>query len=198
MTAAANTPITAADILPPDAYERTRAATRAAMIELKRRRRVAVGPHVTVFFECRDTMLYQIQEMLRAERGGEAQLAGELDAYNSLVPGGAELVATLMIEIDDERLRHMALSGLGGIEETVSLSVDGEEVAARPETEVERTTAEGKTSAVHFLHFPFTPPLVERFRRPGVRVVLAVAHPAYAHMAVLPPGTVAALAGDFS
>jgi hypothetical protein len=196
MTPAANAPITAADILAPDAYERTRAATRNAMIALKRRRRVAVGPHVTVFFECRDTMLYQIQEMLRAERGGEAQLAGELEAYNSLVPGGGELVATLMIEIDDERLRHMALSGLGGIEEMVSLAVDGEEIAARPETEVERTTAEGNTSAVHFQHFPFRAQ-IERFRRPGARVVLAVAHPAYAHMAVLSPDTVAALAGDF-
>jgi hypothetical protein len=190
MTPAANAPITAADILAPDAYERTRAATRNAMIALKRRRRVAVGPHVTVFFECRDTMLW-------AERGGEAQLAGELEAYNSLVPGGGELVATLMIEIDDERLRHMALSGLGGIEEMVSLAVDGEEIAARPETEVERTTAEGKTSAVHFLHFPFARAQIERFRRPGARVVLAVAHPAYAHMAVLSPDTVAALAGDF-
>ncbi|EME71955.1 hypothetical protein H261_00210 [Paramagnetospirillum caucaseum] len=192
------TVITPADILPLDAYERVRPQTRAAIIALKRNRRLAVGPHVTVFFECRDTMLYQIHEMLRAEKGGAAQLEGELEAYNSLIPNGGELIATLMIEIDDEGLRHRVLSGLGGIEESIALEVDGEAVAARPETDVERTTADGKTSSVHFLHFPFTPAQIERFRRPGARVVFTVSHPGYGHMAVLPPATMAALAGDFS
>jgi hypothetical protein len=197
MTAAANDPITATDILPLDAYETIRSQTRAAVIALKRDRRLSVGPHITVFFECRDTMLYQIHEMLRAEKGGEAQLAGELEAYNSLIPNGRELVATMMIEIDDERLRARTLAGLGGIEEMVALEVDGEAIKARPENEVERTTAEGKTSAVHFLHFPFTPAQIVHFGRPGTRAVFTIAHPAYAHMAVLPPATVAALRKDF-
>lgn len=191
------TAITPADILPLDAYEKVRPQTRAAIIALKRDRRLSVGPCVTVFFECRDTMLYQIHEMLRAEKGGETQLEGELAAYNTLIPNGRELVATLMIEIDDERLRHRALSGLGGIEELTALELDGEAIRARPEDDVERTTAEGKTSAVHFLHFPFTPAQIERFRRKAVRAVFTIAHPAYAHMAVLPPAMMASLARDF-
>lgn len=191
------TAITPTDILPLDAYEKVRPQTRAAIIAIKRDRRLSVGPYVTVFFECRDTMLYQIHEMLRAEKGGEAQLEGELEAYNSLIPNGQELVVTLMIEIDDEGQRHRVLSGLGGIEELIALEVDGEAIPARAETEVERTTAEGKTSAVHFLHFPFTPAQIERFRRPGARAVFTIAHPAYAHMAVLPPAMMAALGKDF-
>lgn len=192
------TAITPTDILPLDAYEKVRLQTRAAIIALKRDRRLSVGPHITVFFECRDTMLYQIHEMLRAEKGGAAQLAGELEAYNTLVPNGRELVATLMIEIEDENLRHRALSGLGGIEALTALEVGGEAIHARPETEVERTTADGKTSAVHFLHFPFTPAQIDRFRQPGARVLFTIAHPAYAHMAVLPPAMMAALARDFT
>lgn len=197
MLAAANAPIATTDILPLDTYEKVRAQTRAAIIALKRNRRLSVGPYVTVFFECRDTMLYQVHEMLRAEKGGEAQLEGELEAYNSLIPNGSELVATMMIEIDDERLRARALGGLGGIEDGVALEVDGEAIMARPETEVDRTTADGKTSAVHFLHFPFTPAQMERFHRPGARVIFTISHPAYAHMAVLPPAMMAALAKDF-
>lgn len=192
------TAITPTDILPLDAYEKVRSQTRAAIIALKRDRRLSVGPHMTVFFECRDTMLYQVHEMLRAEKGGAAQLEGELDAYNTLVPNGRELVATLMIEIDDERLRHRVLSGLGGIEETVALEVDGEAIPAHPEDDVERTTADGKTSSVHFLHFPFSPAQIERFRRPGARAVFTVSHPGYGHMAVLPPAMMAALMRDFT
>ncbi|WP_096700971.1 DUF3501 family protein [Magnetospirillum sp. 15-1] len=192
------TAITPADILPLDAYEKVRKQTRAAIIALKRDRRLSVGPHITVFFECRDTMLYQIHEMLRAEKGGAAQLEGELAAYNTLVPNGRELVATMMIEIDDERLRARVLAGLGGIEETIALEVDGEAIPARPEDDVERTTADGKTSSVHFLHFPFSPAQVDRFRRPGARVVFSVSHPGYGHMAVLPPAMIAALMRDFT
>lgn len=192
------TAITPTDILPLDAYEKVRPQTRAAIIALKRDRRLSVGPHVTVFFECRDTMLYQIHEMLRAEKGGAAQLAGELGAYNTLIPNGTELVATLMIEIDDERLRARVLAGLGGIEETIALEVNGEAIAARPEDDVERTTADGKTSSVHFLHFPFTPARIERFRRPDARVVFSISHPGYGHMAVLPPAMIAAVMRDFA
>ncbi len=192
------TAITSTDILPLDAYEKVRPQTRAAIIALKRDRRLSVGPHITVFFECRDTMLYQIHEMLRAEKGGAAQLVGELEAYNTLVPNGKELVATLMIEIDDEKLRARVLAGLGGVEEAIAIEVDGEAIAARPEDDVERTTADGKTSAVHFLHFPFTPAQIEHFRRPGARVVFTVSHPGYGHMAILPPAMIGALMRDFT
>lgn len=192
------TAITPSDILPLDAYEKVRQQTRTAIIALKRDRRLAVGPHVTVYFECRDTMLYQVHEMLRAEKGGDAQLKGELAAYNSLVPNGHELIATLMIEIDDERLRGRVLAGLGGIEETIALEVNGQTIAAHPERDVERTTAGGKTSSVHFLHFPFMPPQIESFRTPGARIVFTISHPGYGHMAVLPPAMIAALGQDFT
>jgi hypothetical protein len=192
------TAITPTDILPLDAYEAVRKQTRAAIIALKRDRRLSVGPHITVFFESRDTMLYQIHEMLRAEKGGAAQLEGELEAYNSLVPNGHELVATLIIEIDDERLRRRVLAELGGIEETIALEVEGEAIPAHPEKDVERTTADGKTSSVHFLHFPFNPAQIKHFRRPGARVVFTISHPGYGHMAVLPPAMTGALARDFA
>src|SRR5690606_12633858 len=97
----------------------------------------------------------QIQEMLYIERGGDAQLTDELAAYNPLIPQGRELVATFMIEIEDEARRRRILAKLGGIEKTITLEIDGAAIQAVPEADQERTTATGKTSSVHFLHFPF-------------------------------------------
>lgn len=190
-------PISAADILPLDQYEAVRPARRKALVELKRDRRVAVGPHVTAYFECFDTMLHQIHEMLRIEKGGAAQLEGELEAYNALVPGGDELVATVMVEIDDERLRHRVLSGLGGIEHAFSIEVGGERVAGEAEDDLDRTTADGKASSVQFVHFRFTPGQIAAFRRPGAGAVLRIDHPNYGHMAAIPEPVRAALAADF-
>ena len=189
--------ITRADIMAMDEYATVRDARRKALTELKRHRRVAVGPDVTFYFENYETMWMQIHEMLRIEGGGEAQIDDELAAYNPLIPKGRELVATMMIEIDDEARRARALAGLGGIEETVSLSLAGDKVAAVSETEVERTTEEGKTSSIHFLHFPFTDVQVAAFRDPETQTVLAIAHANYGHMAVLPPDVKQALAADF-
>lgn len=110
-----------ADILDWDAYARIRKERRAGMVALKRNRRIQVGPNATVHFESFDTMLYQVQEMLHTERGGEAQIPDELEAYNPLVPQGNELVATLMLEMADPEKRSEFLAGLGGVEQTVSL-----------------------------------------------------------------------------
>lgn len=195
---APRTEITRADILPFEEYERVRPDRRRAMVALKHRRRVAVGPYLTVQFECWDTMWYQIHEMLRIERGGEGQIPGELEAYNPLVPGGDELVATVMIEIDDEIRRRRVLATLGGIETAIAIDVDGERIRGEAEDDVERTQADGKTSSVHFLHFRFTPAQVERFRHPGTRAVLVVDHPHYAHMAVIPDAVRQTLAEDFA
>jgi hypothetical protein len=186
------------DILPQNQYAAERAARRQAIIALKRARRAPVGPFATFYFENYDTMLQQVQEMLHIERGGAAQLADELGAYNPLIPQGRELCATFMLEIADEGVRARALAGLGGIDEAVYLDVGGARIRAAPETEIERTKEDGKTSSVHFLHFPFTDAAADAFKTPGARVVLGVEHPRYAHMAVLSEETRAALAQDLA
>lgn len=193
----AKTEITRADIMPIDEYAKTRRQRRPAMTELKKTRRLAVGPDAMFSFECYETMWHQIHEMLYIEKGGEDQIADELAAYNPLVPKGDNLVATLMFEIDDADRRARVLARLGGVENTVTLSVDGETIRAVPEGDVERSTAAGRASSVHFLHFPFTPTQIEMFAKPGADVTLGVGHENYGHMARLPEAVRAALARDF-
>jgi hypothetical protein len=189
--------ITAADIMPAAEYAKQRMELRRKVGAMKRNRRVEVGPHITFYFESYDTMWLQVQEMLHIERGGEAQLVDELQAYNPLIPNGSELVATFMIEIDDPDRRRRILGRLGGIEETAFLRFGGETVKAMAETDQDRTTAEGKASSVQFVHFPFTPAQIEAFRKPGAEVVLGFGHPQSAHMAVMPDAVRAELARDF-
>jgi hypothetical protein len=189
--------ITAGDILPAEAYAAQRTEWRARIGAAKRLRRLDVGPYVTFYFESWQTMWLQVQEMLHIERGGAAQLADELTAYNPLVPNGRELVATFMIEIDDADRRTRVLGALGGIEAAAFLEIAGETVRGVPEADQDRTTAEGKASSVQFVHFPLSPAQIAAFRSPGARVVLGLAHPAYSHMAVLPEPVRAALADDF-
>ncbi len=186
-----------ADIMTMEAYGEVRRERRRAMSALKRDRRVAVGPDATFYFESYDTMWHQVHEMLYIERGGEAQIAGELEAYNPLVPKGRELVATLMIEIDDPGRRARVLAGLGGIEEAIFIEVDGGRIAGDSEADLDRTTADGKASSVQFIHFPFTDAAIAAFRAPGARVVLGIEHPNYSHMAVVSESVRAALGGDF-
>jgi len=191
-------PLTRADILNPDDYERRRPELRAANIARKRLRRVHVGPFATFYFECRETMRMQIQEMLRIERGGEEQIAGELEAYNPLIPRGSELVATMMLEIDDAAHRAAVLARLGGIETTIALTVAGGRIPGVPtDPEEERTTPEGKTSSIHFLRFAFDAPAIAAFRAPGAQVALGVGHPNYTHTALVPEPVREALAKDF-
>ena len=185
------------DLMPMEDYARARKARRRSITELKKNRRVAVGPDATFYFECFQTMWHQVHEMLYIEGGGEDQIAGELEVYNPLIPKGAELVATLMLEIDDAVRRARILGGLGGVEETVSLTIGEEVVEGVADKDVDRTTTAGKASSVQFIHFPFTPAQIAMFRRPGIRVVLGVGHPNYRHMAVLPESVRAALSGDF-
>jgi hypothetical protein len=190
--------ITRADILPMPVYAKERADRRRQMTELKRNRRLAVGPHVMLLFESFETMLHQVHEMLHIEKGGEAQIEDELAAYNPLIPDGRSLVATMLIEIEDAERRARLLATFGGIEETVGISFDGDVVKASPELDVERTTPDGKTSSVHFLKFFFTPAQIEVFRKPGTRVVIGVRHPNYDHMAALPEAVRSELARDFA
>lgn len=190
--------ITRADIMPMADYAVVRKQRRTDASAIKKSRRVEVGPYATFYFESYDTMWIQIHEMLHIEKGGEAQVADELAAYNPLVPKGRELVATLMFEIPDEERRDRELRRLGGVEDTVTLKVGAETIAAVPEDDVERTRDDGKTSSVHFLHFPFNDAQVAGFHDPAVEVLIGIGHPNYGHIAVLPVEARKALAGDFA
>jgi hypothetical protein len=195
---AAERRITRADLLPLAEYVKVRKERRQAVLAAKRLRRLEVGPVATFYFENFDTMWLQIQEMLYIEKGGEGQVEDEIAAYNPLIPQGAELVATVMFEIDDPVRRKTMLERLGGVERTAFLEFAGESVAGEPEGDVERTTEEGKTSSVHFLHFRFTPAQIAKFRTPGTQVLVGFRHSAYGHMAVMLEVVRAALAQDFA
>jgi hypothetical protein len=198
MTAEART-ITRDDVLSMDEYGKVRAAKRREVIEIKKPRRVAVGPDATFYFENYATMWAQIHEMLWIERGGEAQIADELSAYNPLIPQGNELIATLMFEIDDAVRREGTLRKLTHVETMCSLRFAGETVTAVPtdDDHVERTKADGKTSSIHFLRFRFTPEQAQQFVATD-EVQLAISHPEYGHIAVLSAAAKDALASDLA
>jgi hypothetical protein len=186
------------DLLSLAEYETRRKALKQNLIPVKKQRRAEVGPFATFYFENYATMWLQVQEMLRIEKGGADQIPGELDAYNPLIPQGDELIATLMLEIEDEKRRNTVLLTLGGIEENVFLEIGSDTIKATPTEYDDRTTADGKTSSVHWLRFKFTPEQKQRFADSQERVVLGLSHPGYGHMAVLSAETRAALAKDFS
>jgi Protein of unknown function (DUF3501) len=189
--------ITPADILPPAEYAKRRAAMRAEIVAKKKNRRLEVGPVATFYFECYETMLQQVQEMLHIERGGEAQIADELSAYNPLIPKGSELVATVMFEIDDPVRRARVLGRLGGVENAMFIKLGEEKVMGVAEPDQDRTNAEGKASSVQFMHFPFSRAQIERFRKAGETIIVGIEHENYAHMAVMSDAVRKELAGDF-
>ena len=190
--------ITQADILSAGEYDQQRKSLKANLIPMKKLRRIEVGPFATFYFENYATMWLQVQEMLRIEKGGAEQIEGELAAYNPLIPQGSELIATLMLEIEDEKRRNAVLLTLGGIEETVFMEIGGDVIRATPTEYDDRTTADGKTSSVHWLRFSLTPEQIAHFRSGTERVVLGVSHRNYGHMAVLGADTRAALTADFA
>jgi hypothetical protein len=190
--------ITPADIVPYADYAARRAALRQSLIATKKNRRVEVGPFATFHFENYETMWAQVQEMLHIEKGGAEQEAGELETYNPLIPQGNELIATLMLEIEDPVRRETVLRQLAGIEESVSFEIAGVRIRGTPTEYEDRTTPDGKTSSVHWVRFVFTPPLKKAFVDPGTRVVLSIGHPNYGHMAILSPAMRAELAKDFA
>lgn len=194
----AKTTITRADILPLDEFVKVRKDKRAEVVAVKKNRRVGVGPFTTFYFENYATMWWQIHEMLFIEKGGEEQVADELAAYAPLVPKGRELVATFMIEIDDPVRRPAMLAQLGGIDTAIFMEFGNHKVKAVPEDDAERTRADGKTSSVHFLRFPFTGEQVAAFKLPGTRVILGIEHPNYGHLAVMPEAVRESLAQDFA
>jgi hypothetical protein len=189
--------LTSRDILDMESYMKIRQERRVKILDKKKLRRVAVGPYATFYFESYETMWYQVQEMLRIEKGGEAQLNDELEAYNPLIPKGMELVATVMFEIDNANIRTALLSGLGGVEKNIIMQLDDEYIVAKAEQDLDRTNADGKASSVQFVHFNFTIPQIKKFKEHTSIITVGINHPKYGHMAVLNTETQTELGLDF-
>jgi len=189
--------LTRDDFLPPAEYQPVRRERRRRLSEVKRQRQVEIGPIAIMHFENLETVRHQIQEMLYIEKGGDAQLKEELEAYGPLIPQGADLVATVMFEIADPVRRDAELGRLGGVANHAYIDVDGQRVRSEPDPTRENTSAEGKASAVQFLKFTFALDLISRFKTPGAQIVVGFDHPNYAHMIALPDSARSALAKDF-
>jgi hypothetical protein len=164
------------DIVGIAAYEKTREKSRQRIIELKKRRRISVGDNVTLVFEKRDTVIFQIQEMMRAEKIADLdKIREEIEVYNELIPARGELSATLFLEIEDQtQLREDLLQFLG-IDEAVYLKVGGHSIHARFE---EGRSKEDKISAVQYIKFPFDEAALQAFVK-GEKAELVIDHPNY-------------------
>ena len=185
-------------IIPLPQYAGERAERRKRITELKKNRRLEVGPFATFYFESYDTMLHQVHEMLFIEKGGAEQLPDELAAYNPLIPQGSELVATVMFEIDDPLRRARVLANLGGVEHKAFIRVGSDTIRGVAEEDQERSREDGKASSVQFMRFPFTPAEVAAFRGGAGDVIVGFDHPHYGHMAVMPAAVRQALSQDFA
>ena len=169
------------DLMSLEEYSQKRSEIRQQIIAHKRARTLHIGPNLTLLFEDRETMRYQVQEMLRAERIFEAAgIQDELDAYNPLIPDGSNWKATMLIEFGDVEKRREALSKLIGIEDKVWVRVRGHaQVFPIADEDLERETAE-KTSSVHFLRFELTSGMVKALKE-GEALDAGVDHPEYSH-----------------
>jgi hypothetical protein len=181
-----------ADVKDLVAYEKVRERMRADIIELKKDRRIGVGDNLTLLFENRATVLFQVQEMVRTERiVDDAKIQDELDAYNPLVPEPGQLSATLFVEIPElyamtQEQVHAAINRFQGLDQDViRLKIGGEEVPAR--FEVGRTKEE-KMAAVQFVRFAIPDALRSALADPAVEVSVVVRHPNYAASAAVPAG----------
>ncbi len=192
------TEITENDVIDIDKYIEERPEIKKRISEVKKLRRIPVGPYATFYFESYDTMMYQVQEMLYIERGGIEQIKDEINAYNPLVPKGKELVATLMFEIDNEFKRKEFLSSIGNIELQTFIKIGEKKIYARPEQDTDRTSDDGKASSVHFLHFDFEDKEIDEFVKRETQVLLGFDHNNYKHFSELSLSVKEALFKDFS
>ncbi|TAM57651.1 MAG: DUF3501 family protein [Rhodanobacter sp.] len=189
--------LTQHDLLTLEAYARERPAFRGQVMAHKKRRTLHLGDHLTLLFEDRRTVHYQIQEMLRIERIFEAAgIQDELDAYNPLIPDGSNLKATLLVEYEDEQQRRRELQRLRGLEDHIELQVGGETVTAIADEDMQRSN-DDKTSAVHFLRFELTPAMIAKWKD-GTEVIVRCTHPASVVTATLGAEQRHALAEDFA
>ena len=178
--------LTQDDLLPPDEYERQREAYRQTIIDLKRRRRIGIGEKITMVFENRETLRFQIQEMIRVERILDPKkVQDELEVYNALLPGSGELSATLLIELTEAETMKQWLDLFMGLDhgQKLGLRAGGEIVYGEFEGGHSHET---KISAVHFVRVRPTPAVVTALADPAVRVALSVRHAGYEADAEVP------------
>ncbi|MRG91545.1 DUF3501 family protein [Polyangium spumosum] len=189
-------PIDRSEILPLGDYEQIRARFRARVIEEKRPRRVKLGEQISAVFENRDSVLLQIQEMLRTERiTTESGIKHEMDTYNELVPGPNELSLTLFVEIPDAVVRDRMLIELKGLEGSVSVEIDG---ARAPATSDPKGVMADRTTAVHYFKVKLTDEQSAAIRGKTAKVAVRVDHPRYYARAELGPASISKLAEDLS
>jgi hypothetical protein len=182
------TPLTVQDLLPTEEYERVREEFRQRIIILKQRRRISVGDLVTLVFENRDTVLFQIQEMVRAERIlAPERIHEEVDSYNEQIPGAGELSATLMIEVTDPAQVKPVLDRLQGMDhgQTVGIRVGPHLVYGVFE---QGRSHDEKISAVHYVRFPIPEPVRALMKDPGVPMQVVMTHPRYQAAQAIPDG----------
>jgi Protein of unknown function (DUF3501) len=190
--------LTRDDLYSLEKYAAVRPEFRAKVMEHKANRRLAIGPHATLYFEDRLTMQYQVQEMLRLERIYETEgIQQELDVYNPLIPDGSNWKATFMVEYEDVDERRAALVRLKGIEKKVWLQVDGCSMVYPVTNEDMDRETEDKTAAVHFLRFELTPKMVAAVKQ-GAILRAGIDHPEYRWALEVPPQVSDSLAGDLS
>ena len=173
--------LTRSDLYSLEQYAENRSEIRAQVMKHKKNRNIHIGPTATLYFEDRQTIQYQIQEMLRVERIFEVDgIEEELQAYNPLIPDGSNWKATFMIEEPDVGRRHELLAGLIGVEDRVWVRVDGnEQVFAIADEDMERDTEE-KTSSVHFLRFELSEKMVADLKQ-GAALGIGIDHRNYSH-----------------
>jgi hypothetical protein len=189
-------PIRLDQVIGLDRYERERDEFRGRIIALKKRRRVSVGEDITFVFENQDTVLFQIQEMLRAERITDLdKVREELDCYNELIPHPGELSSTMLIEITQQEHIRERLVRLQGIEEAVRFEVG--DIGVKGEFEAGRSK-EDKLSAVQYVRFEFDEAARQRFVGGRDPVRLVVDHPQYQAATLLDDVVCRALANDFA
>ena len=167
------------DLFSLEQYSDRRSAFRTQVMEHKKHRRVDIGPNLSLYFEDRTTVQYQIQEMLRIERIFEAAaIQEELDTYNPLIPDGSNLKATAMLEFEDVDIRRHRLAELVGVEHLVWVQIEGhEKVMAISNEDLERST-EDKTSAVHFMRFELIHSMINALQG-GAELIFGCDHSAY-------------------
>jgi hypothetical protein len=173
-----NAPLTLADLPSVEDYARTRDTFRTQVIAAKKSRQVRIGENVTLLFENRDTVLYQVLEMLRIEKTADpAAIQDELDAYNPLIPGGSDWRATMLVEFPDAEERRVQLKYLRSVEHAVYARIGERRLAVLADEDMERSDEE-KTSAVHFLRFTLDAQDKAELRA-GAALAFGIEHPRY-------------------
>jgi len=192
------TPLTLKDVLPLEEYERERDTFRQRIINLKQWRRISVGDRITLVFENRDTVLFQIQEMVRAERIlAPERIREEVESYNEQIPGTGELSATLLIEVTDPATVKEVLDGLKGIDRgaTVALRVGTHFLYGAFE---QGRSKEDKISAVHYVRFLVPEPVKAEMRNLQIPMEIVIDHPNYQASAKVPDAARFSLLNDLS